>query len=100
MVRAGSRSEKNAPVVVTHVVKVNTYADGKEWYLPTCTYLAYQDERIPHGVGDTTLQNETDSSFCGRAGKIVVERAIITGLRPGTVKSNSDNIAKAPNVPT
>lgn len=51
-------------------------------------------------VSEIPRSTERDQFKACRAGKIVVERAIITRLRPGTVKSNSDNIAKVPNVPT
>lgn len=88
---SGSRSEKSAPVVVTHVVKVTTYADGSKngIYLPTLRTRT-NEYRI---VSEIPRSTERDQFKACRAGKIVVERAIITGLRPSTVQSTCDNIS-------
>lgn len=64
------------------------------------TYLPYVPGRTNTAWCQRYHAPERDQFKARRAGKIAVKRALITGLRPGTVKSKSDNIAKAPNVPT
>lgn len=75
----------------------SNYADGSKngIYLPTL-HTRTNEYRM---VSEIPRSTERDQSKACRAGKIVVERAIITGLRPGTVKLKCNNIAKVPNVP-